>query len=328
LRSDLKALFLYEKEIKMNVYGPVPSRRLGRSLGVNNIPPKKCTYACVYCQVGKTTDFGIQRKEYYNPGQLFDEVKEKLTKLESANENIDYIALVPDGEPTLDIHLGELIHKLKGLNLPVGVISNATLLYDEQVRKELGAADWVSVKVDAVDRDIWKRINRPNKQLSLQRQLEGIFAFSREFKGELVTETMLIQDYNDARDHLNDVADFIARIKPSIAYIAIPTRPPAKKSIKKVSEETLTEAYEIFKKKIDKVEYLIGYEGDAFSSTGDAEQDILSITSVHPMREEALQKFISRTNQDWSLVEKLLESNRLKKTQYQGHNYYMRKLGA
>ena len=135
----------------MIAFGPVPSRRLGRSLGINNIPPKVCSYSCAYCQVGKTIQMEAQRRPYYSPQEIYEEVKEKVESSRSQGLAIDYLTFVPDGEPTLDANLGKEIDMLKPLGIKMAVISNASLIWDESVREDLKKADWVSVKVDALD---------------------------------------------------------------------------------------------------------------------------------------------------------------------------------
>ena len=132
-------------------FGPVPSRRLGRSLGINNIPPKSCSYSCLYCQVGTTHGKTVVPQAYYPPTAIRDAVESQLGKARAANEAVDYLTFVPDGEPGLDENLGESIELLRPLGIPIAVISNASLLWREEVRAATGKADWVSVKVDSVD---------------------------------------------------------------------------------------------------------------------------------------------------------------------------------
>ena len=146
-------------------FGPVPSRRLGKSLGINNIPAKVCTYSCVYCQVGRTTAMPLDRRLFYPPEEIFRDVQGRLAKAKEASETVDYLTFVPDGEPTLDINLGKAIMLLKSLDVPVGVITNGSLLWRDDVREALGKADWVSLKIDAVQEGIWRQINRPHKDI-------------------------------------------------------------------------------------------------------------------------------------------------------------------
>ena len=307
-------------------YGPVPSRRLGRSLGVNNIPPKTCSYSCVYCQVGKTMKMRVERKHFYEPEIIADSVNNKLKQAREKGEPIDYLAFVPDGEPTLDTNLGQEIGLLRGFDIKIAVITNASLMWREDVRQDLQMADWVSLKIDAVTTDTWRQIDRPHKLLNLDKILDGILEFRRIFKGELVTESMLIGDINDTRRELERIAEFIAELNPDRSYLGIPTRPPAKKNINAASEKNINLAYQIFAGRLSNVEYLIGYEGNAFAFTGDIENDLLAITSVHPMREEAVIEFVKKANASWDVVKELIKGGKIIETEYKGRKYYLRKL--
>jgi len=309
-------------------FGPVPSRRLGRSLGINNIPPKFCSYSCVYCQVGKTRDLTRARRSFYKPEDIFEQVKTKVNETIRRNEPVDYLTFVADGEPTLDINLGKEISLLKQLGIPIAVITNSSLLWENDTKEDLLEADFVSFKVDTVNEKLWKKINRPHKDLKLNTILEGISDFADEFRGTIVSETMLI-DGIDYGDEFEKTAEFLKHLKRlDKAYLAIPTRPPTESWVTPAKEETLNDAFQVFSEKLgaNKLEYLIGYEGNAFSFTGRVEEDLLSITSVHPMREEAVKEFLKKTDTGWSIIEKLLLEDKLVELEYSGKLYYMRKL--
>ncbi len=306
-------------------YGPVPSRRLGRSLGINNIPAKVCTYSCVYCQVGRTTQLEQERRSFYEPEAILQEVQVRLEKAAAASERIDFVTFVPDGEPTLDVNLGREITLLKALGVPDGVITNSSLLGRADVREELCRADWVSLKVDAVQEVIWRRINRPHHALRLSSILDGMLEFSRIFSGRLVTETMLVGGLNDSEGSVGEVAHFLSQLEPNAAYLSIPTRPPAEEWAGVPDEETVNRAYQIFADKLNRVEVLMGYEGDDFAFAGDLEKDLLSITAVHPMRTEAVTAFLSRAGASWEVVDRLVSRGDLTKTEYAGHFFYLRR---
>ncbi len=310
----------------MIAFGPVPSRRLGRSLGINNIPPKVCTYSCVYCQLGRTIKMQVKRRAFYEPEKVLRDVQDKIEKARDAGEAIDYLTFVPDGEPTLDINLGREIELLRPLGIKIAVITNGSLIGREDVREDLLRADWVSLKTDSTQREIWRKIDRPHGTLRLDSILDGALEFASEFKGELMTEMMLVEGVNDDDDHIREVAGFLARLRPAIAYLAIPTRPPAEEWVRPPGEEVINRAYQIFSEKVDRVEYLIGYEGNAFAFTGDVEEDLLSITSVHPMREDAVSEFLARAGADWPVVRKLIKQGRLIETGYEGRKFYVRKI--
>jgi wyosine [tRNA(Phe)-imidazoG37] synthetase (radical SAM superfamily) len=310
----------------MIVFGPVPSRRLGRSLGINHIPPKVCCYACVYCQIGATTRQAIKRQVFYPPDQIEREVKQRIAQLQAAGEAIDFLTFVPDGEPTLDRQLGELIDRLRPLGLKIAVITNGALLDQPDVRAELAKADWVSLKVDSVQERMWFNINRPHAALHLPNLLDGMRQFAATFKGTLTTETMLVHMLNDTVQDLESVAAFVSELRPAIADLAVPTRPPCEPWVEPAGEESINTAYQIFQSRLPHIELLVGDEGNAFSSTGDAATDLLSITAVHPLRADAAGALLAKTGADFAVVRRLIAENKLVEEQYQGQRYYLRRL--
>ena len=264
-------------------FWPVPSRRLGKSLGINNIRPKVCSYSCVYCQLGKTSENIVERQVFYQPCDILNEVRRKVDNAAVRNERIDYLTFVSDGEPTLDINIGEEISVLKRIGIPIAVLTNASMLWLKDVRQDLLKADYVSLKVDAVSEDLWRRIDRPHRDLKLNEVLKGIQDFAEAFEGTVVTETMLL-DGMDYANEFESIAVFLAELKKlSRAYVAVPTRPPTEKWVKPAREEVFNIAFQVFSERlgIDRVEYLIGYEGNAFAFTGNVEEDLLSVAAVH-----------------------------------------------
>lgn len=306
------------------VFGPVPSRRLGRSLGINNIPPKSCSYSCLYCQVGTTHGKTVAPQVFYSPEAIHRAVESQLQKVHAANESIDYLTFVPDGEPGLDINLGESIELLRPFGFPIAIISNASLLWHKEVRSAMAKADWVSVKIDSVDETIWQKLNRPHETLQLSNILDGIRDFAKEFSGELVTETMLIEGVNDSPDNVARIAEFIHEIGVAKSYLAIPTRPPAEPNIHGPAEPVVNNAYQQLATRVAQVEYLIGYEGDAFAFTGDVRQDLLSITAVHPLRESAVRALLDKAEANWDVVDQLVTEGQLVESEYQGERFYLR----
>jgi wyosine [tRNA(Phe)-imidazoG37] synthetase (radical SAM superfamily) len=305
-------------------FGPVPSRRLGRSLGINNIPPKVCTYSCVYCQVGKTTRMQVDRAQFYDPEEIFTDVRMKVEKARKKGESVDYLTFVPDGEPTLDANLGKEIDLLKSLGLKIAVITNGSLIRYQDVRADLAKADWVSFKIDSTSEKTWRRINRPQKTLKMSAILGGMLEFERRYSGKLVTETMLVENTNDSANSLRKIADFLNHLQPVKAYLAVPTRPPAEKWVRPPDENVLNQAFQILNEKPFKVEYLIGYEGNAFAFTGNVKEDLLSITAVHPMRQDAVNEFLMQAGADWEIVQKLLDQSQLTEVEYKGRKFYVR----
>jgi wyosine [tRNA(Phe)-imidazoG37] synthetase (radical SAM superfamily) len=157
--------------------------------------------------------------------------------------------------------------------------------------------------------------------------LGGIATFAKEFRGTIISETMLV-DSVDYGNEFEKIADFLGSLeKLNRAYIAVPTRPPTENWVRLPREEIVNRAFQVFSEKfgVDRVEYLIGYEGDAFAFTGEVEEDLLSIIAVHPMRKEAVEKFLKKANTDWQIMHKLLQEGKLRELEYEGNIYYMRK---
>lgn len=308
------------------VFGPVPSRRLGRSLGINNIPPKECTYACVYCQLGNTIKLEVERRNFYSTEDLIAAVEKQLESLDHKSNKIDYLTFVPDGEPTLDLLFSKNIKALKKFGIKIAVITNSSLLEDKEVRNGLLEADWVSVKVDTVNEDTWHKIDRPHGKLKLTSILDGVQKFSKEYKNYFVTETMLVKGLNDSIEELKAASEFISKLNPDMAYIAIPTRPPAEEYVTAPDAERINEAYQIFNSNSIQTELLTGYEGNEFSATGNIAEDILNITAVHPMRKDAVDKLVQRDSGNWKDIEYLVDSGKLIKSEFEGKTFYLRNL--
>ena len=317
-----------DKDGQMIAFGPVPSRRLGRSLGINNIPPKTCSYSCVYCQLGRPTKMQIERLGFYPPQRIFREVLRRVDEAWQTGEAIDYLTFVSDGEPTLDIRLGEAIDRLRPLGKKIAVISNASLLWRTDVRNDLAGADWVSVKVDAVDERTWRKVNRPHKGLRLDRIQDGVLEFAEGFSGRLVTETMLVKGVNDDEEHVEKISAFVGQLRPAVAYVAAPIRPPAEAWVELPGMHSMIGAYESFASHVDRVEYLMGYEGNEFALSEGVEKSLLGITSVHPMREEAIDELLMQAGEGWDTVRRMVAAGRLVELDYRGHAFYVRRVAG
>jgi wyosine [tRNA(Phe)-imidazoG37] synthetase (radical SAM superfamily) len=307
-------------------FGPIPSRRLGRSLGVNNIPAKVCSYACRYCQVGMTTEQSVEPRAFFEPGHIRDAVATHLGRIRAAGQDADHLSFVPDGEPTLDSGLGQSIDALRELGIPVAVITNASLLWRADVRARLAAADLVSVKVDSALEGMWRRVNGPHRDLDLELVLEGISEFAVGYAGTLITETMLVAGLNDSAQSLAATAAFLATIAPRTAYLAVPIRPPAVAGTHRPDEAVLVGAYQTFAAQLPAVELLTGHEVGGFAHTGDAREDLLAITAVHPMRASAVRQLLAEDGATWDVVEMLLASGELTAVEHAEEHFYLRRV--
>ncbi len=208
------------------VYGPVPSRRLGFSLGVDIIPFKTCTLDCIYCQLGRTTLRTVRRKEYIKKKDVLEEVKKCLKN----HKFMDYITLAGSGEPTLNSGIRDIIAGIgKITDIPVAVLTNGTLLSRKDVRRDLLKANLVIPSLDSAKVLGFRKINRPHSSLDVARVIDGIVKFRKEYKGKLWLEVMLVRGFNDTDDEINRLKRIIKTIKPDKVHLNTVVRPPAEK---------------------------------------------------------------------------------------------------
>jgi wyosine [tRNA(Phe)-imidazoG37] synthetase (radical SAM superfamily) len=225
------------------VFGPVPSRRLGFSLGVDIIPRKTCTFDCVYCQVGRTTDKTAIRSSFFDPHEIIDEVVKEVNQ----NPLIDVVTFSGSGEPTLSQDLGTIIRGIKDrVSTPIAVITNGSLLIRPDVREDLAAADLVVPSLDAVTEEVFLRINRPVRLLKVEEVIEGLKAFRTEYQGQIWLEIMLIQNINDDTQHLELLRKTVTFIGADKIQLNTVTRPPCDRAITGMSSHRLAELKAFF----------------------------------------------------------------------------------
>jgi wyosine [tRNA(Phe)-imidazoG37] synthetase (radical SAM superfamily) len=218
------------------LYGPVPSRRLGLSLGIDIMPVKICTLDCVYCQVGKTTDKTLQRKEYIPIKPIISELEQRLEEDLTAN----YITLSGSGEPTLNEGLGELINEIKALtSIPVAVLTNGTLLIEPAVRQACSKADVVIPSLDAADQSTFEKINRPHKKLNIKDIIKGLVKFREQYMGQIWLEILLVQGLNTESEQIENIRKAVKEIRPDKVQLNTAIRPTAETDIKKLSNQDL-----------------------------------------------------------------------------------------
>lgn len=269
------------------VYGPVPSRRMGLSLGISPIPKKFCNYSCIYCQLGRTGHLSNTRREFFPIDGILDEVRNYL----SSCDGFDVVTLVGEGEPTLYSKLGELLTGIKTLTeKPVAVITNGALLMEPVVRAELMPADLVLPSLDAFDEESFRRINRPSRELNFEKVYRGLQLFSREFSGEIWLETMLVKGLNDDRVSLQKMKNLLEGIRYDRLFVNIPARPPAETWVESPDEKALKIALEILGG--ISMELLVS---EGFSSKEEDDgQALLSIIRRHPMNAFEIEHFLER----------------------------------
>lgn len=273
------------------VFGPVPSRRLRQSLGIDTIPLKTCNWNCVYCQLGRTVPLVNARKNYIPPEVILAEVQAALAAHRSGE--IDWITFVGSGEPTLHASLGLLIRQVKSLtDLPVAVITNGTLLYLPGVRAELIAADAVLPTLDAGTPKLYRSINRPHPDITFERLVRGLSAFREQYTGKLWIEVMLVRSLNDSEPALRHIAAVLRKIKPDEVHINLPTRPPAETWVQPPDDEGLMRATAILGDSAHVVQPIEGTFD--LSGCNDLTDAIVGVITRHPMREEQLRHALER----------------------------------
>ncbi|NPV56269.1 MAG: radical SAM protein [Anaerolineae bacterium] len=308
---------------EMLAFGPVPSRRLGNSLGINHIPAKYCTYACVYCQVGPTHPLTLRRQTFFPAVEVARAVAGKLSRAQHAGQNVDAITFVPDGEPTLDLNLGEMLAILKPLGITLAVITNGSLMWNAEVRAALLGANWVSVKVDAAHERVWRAVNRPHGRLSFEQVMDGIRTFAAEFQGTLVTETMLVDGVNDSDAEIDTLADFLAEVQPDEAWLGTPIRPAVDPWVRALPDERLFTVARRAQAQVPVLRTLGAEPESGFVLTGDPLDDILAITAVHPLREETLLAMLRARGEGAPWLEAQVVAGRLRRISYRGTDFYL-----
>jgi wyosine [tRNA(Phe)-imidazoG37] synthetase (radical SAM superfamily) len=215
-------------------FGPVPSRRLGRSLGVDLVPPKTCSFDCVYCQLGRTTDLTVERACRAPIDDALNDVADKL------ETRPDYLTVSGSGEPTLHSGIGELLRRLRRCSdVPIAVLTNGSLLHLPEVRRALRVADRVIPSLDVPDEALFRRVNRPHPSLTFDLLVEGLVRFREEYQGVLALEVLLVGGVSDAADTVARLAPLVERIAPDVVQLGTVTRPPAESGVSAVPAETL-----------------------------------------------------------------------------------------
>jgi wyosine [tRNA(Phe)-imidazoG37] synthetase (radical SAM superfamily) len=265
------------KEHFKYLFGPVPSRRLGRSLGVDLVPLKACTLDCIYCQVGATTDKRIEREEFVP----LEEVLTELRRWVSEGRSADYVTVSGSGEPTLYSRLGELILGVKEItDIPVAVITNGTTFVDPVVRADCAFADLVVPSLDAGDPRMFVRVNRPHESLDFDAIVEGLVRFRQEYRGQIWLEVFLIAGINALEPDVKRIAEIARRIHPDKVQLNTVARPPAERFAVAVAREKLEEFCDLF---TPRAEIIASYGEGHRQSAGTAHKDeVLAMIRRHP----------------------------------------------
>ena len=222
------------------IYGPVRSRRLGLSLGVSLTPYKTCSFDCIYCQLGKTTQLASQTQEYLPVRDIFDEIRLWFQNNPADAQDLNYITFSGSGEPTLNTKIGQLISDIKKFTtVPIALITNASLLSSQNIRQAISGVDLVVPSLDAVSPEVFQRIDRPDPAIKIEDVIEGLVAFRKEFKGKFWLEVMLVKGVNDDLRHIKQLKEAIDRIGPDIIQLNSPVRSPKDCGVVAVDAEKL-----------------------------------------------------------------------------------------
>jgi wyosine [tRNA(Phe)-imidazoG37] synthetase (radical SAM superfamily) len=309
------------------VYGPVPSRRLGLSLGINIIPAKTCTLDCIYCQCGKTTRKTLERRSFFPINDILAAVRYAVRPSAHVPRSTppDFLTFSGEGEPTLNQDIGRIIRRLKReFSIPVAVITNSTLLTDPQVRRDLYAADLVVPSLDAADQRNFARIDRNHRDLRVEDIIEGLKLFRRGFHGKIWLEIMLAKGINDSVEHVVDLRKAAWEIKPDRVQLNTVVRPPAEKFAKPMSQDDLEQIQCLFGPNTD----IIGEAKDKGRRTKDKssalpDEAILATVRGRPVTKLDLVCSLGVAPREIeSALHRLLRSKCIRPVEYHGSIFY------
>jgi wyosine [tRNA(Phe)-imidazoG37] synthetase (radical SAM superfamily) len=301
------------------LYGPVPSRRLGRSLGIDLVPHKICTYDCIYCQIGGTTEKTPVRKEYAPVKEILEEVKSFLKEEASS---ADHLSLSGSGEPTLHSHIRSIIEGIKAItSIPIAIITNGSLLYDEEVRQDLLGADIVLPSLDAVSPDAFTKINRPHPGLSVEKVIEGLVEFRRVYKGEIWLEILFCKGVNDGKEELLGMKKTVDRIQPDRIHLNTVVRPPSEKWAVPLNQKEMEEIQAFFGERASIISEFDRHLLTA--SKGDIQQEILEILKRRPLSASDLSRGMGIPKKELDgHIKPLIEEGKIQSRRFGDSIYY------
>jgi wyosine [tRNA(Phe)-imidazoG37] synthetase (radical SAM superfamily) len=303
----------------LHLYGPVPSRRLGRSLGIDLVPHKICTYDCIYCQIGKTTEKTLARKEYVPVKEVMEEVKNFLEREVSS---IDYLSLTGSGEPTLHSQIRSVIEEIKAIiSIPVAVLTNGSLLYEEEVRQDLLRADIVLPSLDAVSPEVFMRINRPPPGFSIEKVIEGLVEFRKVYKGQIWLEILFCKGVNDRKKELLGMKKALDRIQPDFIHLNTVIRPPSEKWAVPLNQKEMEEIRAFFG---EKAEIISEFDRHApVLSERNIQKEILRILKRRPLSLSDLSQGMGINRDELeAYLNPLIKGGKIQSRSFGGSIYY------
>lgn len=310
------------KNLKMYKYlfGPVPSRRLGMSLGIDLVPEKVCSLDCVYCEVCKTTKLTLARKEYIK----IKKIKDEITDYFSNNCNPDFITITGSGEPTLNICIAEIIQFIKQNKpaIPIALLTNGTMFFDEEVRNAIKNTDIVLPSLDAATENVFQRINRPHKNLSINEYIQGLIHLRNDFSGKIWLEVFILPGYNNNKNELSELKKAIQKIKPDLIQLNTLDRPGA---IKKIRGATIKELQDIIDFwELDNLNLIVSTpEGrDVKSFRDDIEYAIIETISRRPCTLDDLSMMLCMQTYEIEKYLNVLKEDKLEKIEQDRGLFY------
>jgi wyosine [tRNA(Phe)-imidazoG37] synthetase (radical SAM superfamily) len=309
---------------KKYLFGPVPSRRLGRSLGVDLVPYKTCTFDCIYCDLGRTTNKTTSRQSFVSPEEIQRELELTLSVLD---KKPDYITVSGSGEPTLNNHIGQIIRGAKEItSIPVAVLTNSSLLSLEEVRNDLSEADLVVPSLDAITPTLFEYINRSHPSLRIQDIVSGLIQFRRQYQGHIWLEVLFCRGVNDGREEIEKLKEIIERIKPDRIQLNTPVRPPAENVAFPLTLSQLEETRETLGEKAEIISEFAAPLGEELNSVKDSE--ILNLIRRRPCTAEDISKALGlHLNEVAKYLEKLMKEGAVRYRMYERRCYYENILG-
>jgi len=300
------------------VYGPVPSRRLGYSLGVDILSPKTCTLDCIYCQLGSTPAQTIQRQGFVPQDIVLAQIQDAIR----ANKPIDYITFSGSGEPTLNSEIGEMIHKIKTMTrIPVAVLTNATLLSQERVRRDLLEADLVVPSLDAVIQTLFIKVNRPHASLKISDIIQGLKDFRKEFSGQIWLEIMLVRGVNDSPEHIQKLKKVVAEVRPDKIQLNTVIRPPADDAAQPLTFDELSKIKTVLGERCEIIADFAKKEQPPHESS--LERAILTTVRRRPVTLSDMAVFLGRhPDEILKILNRLLHEDRIRCVRHEGKIYY------
>lgn len=296
------------------VFGPVPSRRLGVSLGVDIVPRKYCTLDCIYCEVCKTDKLTVSRQDFYDTNEIIEDVKKIYSKIK---ENIDVVTITGSGEPTLNKSFDVIVKKLKTFVYhPIALLTNSTLFYDNKVRQQAMVFDIIVPSLDAADTKTFQMINKPAKEINFHNMINGLVDFSKSYRGKLFVEVLLIKGVNDSLSHLTKLADIISSLKYDVIQLNTAFRPTAYKNVQRLSDAELLDVAFFFQKRGLKVEPVKNFISKNIQDS-DKEELFEKMLHMRPLSETDIVELFGE-----SFLKKVQDDNKFQFFTYQQETFF------